>query len=465
MLYPTLPFISSHFKMPNSATKNLAGWGRVPTEECRTFRPEKQRDLHALLREPITLIARGLGRAYGDAALNPSGVVLQERLNRFHAFDESSGVLDCEGGVSFAEIIEIFLPRGWFLPVTPGTKFVSVGGALACDIHGKNHHREGTFSNFVESFDLLIADGGVLRCSREENPDAFWATIGGMGLTGIITRVQFRLRHVQSAFVNVDYERVENLDAALERFDQDADYEYSVAWIDCLASGNSLGRAVLMRGRDASVEELSTPAARESPFVLPAKKPKGVPLDFPDFALNPLSIKAFNAVYYAAHPTKNAIVDFNSFFYPLDAIGNWNRIYGARGFIQYQVALPFESSRAGLIELLEKISSSGHASFLAVLKTFGNANEAPLSFPFAGHTLALDIPMTDDLPAFVRELDEITLRHNGRVYLAKDALVSPENFRAMYPRLNEWQEIKNQLDPNHKFASSLSRRLKITENE
>ena len=451
--------------MPNSAIKNLAGWGRVPEEECRAFRPEKQRDQNALLAATeSTLIARGLGRAYGDAALNAAGVVLQERFNRFHAFDEKTGILDCEGGVSFAEIIEIFLPRGWFLPVTPGTKFVSVGGALACDIHGKNHHREGTFSNFVDSFDLLLAAGGVLHCSPEENADAFWATIGGMGLTGIITRVQFRLRRVTSAFVNVDYERVENLDQALERFNQDEKYEYSVAWIDCLAAGNSLGRAVLMRGRDATIEQLSTPMMRESPFVLPAKKPKSVPLDFPDFALNPLSIKAFNAVYYAAHPTKNAIVDFNSFFYPLDAIADWNRIYGARGFIQYQVALPFESSRAGLIELLEKISSSGHASFLAVLKTFGEANLAPLSFPFAGHTLALDIPMTNDLPAFVRELDDITLRHNGRVYLAKDALLSPDDFRAMYPRLSQWLETKNRLDPNHKFASSLSRRLQITEN-
>jgi len=449
----------------NFATKKLAGWGRVPIEECRAFRPEKQRELSALLHEGSTLIARGLGRAYGDAALNPDGVVLQERLDRFHAFDEESGMLECEGGVSFAEIIETFLPRGWFLPVTPGTKFVTAGGALACDIHGKNHHREGAFSNFVQNFDLLKADGNILFCSREENSDAFWATVGGMGLTGMITLIKFQLRRVQSAFIQVEYERVENLDAALERFGQDEKYQYSVAWIDCLASGNSLGRAVLMRGHGASAGEGSTPSMRDAPLSLPIKKSKGVPLDFPDFALNPLGIKAFNALYYAAHPTKNALVDFNAFFYPLDAIENWNRIYGARGFIQYQVALPFESSRAGLIELLEKISGSGHASFLAVLKTFGKANNAPLSFPFAGHTLALDIPWTNDLPAFVRELDEITLRHDGRVYLAKDALLSPENFRAMYPRFEEWMEIKNRLDPNHKFASSLSRRLKITENK
>lgn len=448
--------------MNRSAIRKISGWGRVPAQECRLFRPEKSGELSRLVAESSTLLARGLGRSYGDAALNPEATVLQERLDCFIAFDENAGVLECEGGVSFAEIVELFLPRGWFLPVTPGTKFVTVGGAIACDIHGKNHHRAGTFSEFVDSFELLLADGKVLSCSRTENAEAFWATVGGMGLTGIITRAKFRLQRVTSAYVQVEYERVENLDAALLRFESDADYEYSVAWIDCLAAGDSLGRAVLMRGRAAPPESLATAAQQQSPLELSQKKAKGVPLDLPEFVLNPLSIKAFNAVYYAAHPTQTAIVDFDSFFYPLDAIQNWNRIYGARGFIQYQVVLPFVSSRAGLIELLEKISSSGHASFLAVLKTFGGANAAPLSFPFAGHTLALDIPWRDDLPQFVRELDEITLRHNGRVYLAKDALLSPENFRAMYPRLEEWLAVKQQLDPQNRFASTMSRRLEIT---
>lgn len=448
--------------MLRSATKKISGWGRVPAEECRLFRPEKARELHALVcDEPGTLLPRGLGRAYGDAALNPDGVVLQERLNRFASFDDSTGVLECEGGVSFAEIIEVFLPRGWFLPVTPGTKFVTAGGALACDIHGKNHHRDGAFSEFVKSFDLLTANGELLHCSREENADAFWATVGGMGLTGIITHICFRLRRVESAFINVQYQRVENLDAALEQFSSDSRHEYSVAWIDCLSTGSSLGRAVLMRGGHAAAEELSTPVQRAAPLELPAKEPKGVPLDLPGFVLNPLSIRAFNAAYYAAHPTQNAVVDFNSFFYPLDAIGHWNRIYGARGFIQYQIVLPFSHSRAGLIELLEKLSGAGRASFLAVLKSFGPANPAPLSFPLAGHTLALDIPWTDGLPQFVRELDEITLRHEGRVYLAKDALLSPESFRAMYPRLPQWQAVQKQLDPSGKFSSSLARRLEM----
>jgi FAD/FMN-containing dehydrogenase len=448
----------------NSIRKTIAGWGRFPRAECELFRPEKQRELQSLTQERSTLLARGLGRSYGDAALNESATILQERFNHFLKFDDATGILECEGGVSLAEIIDVFLPRGWFLPVSPGTKFVTVGGALACDIHGKNHHAVGAFSNFVEAFDLLVASGETLRCSHTENAAAFWATVGGMGLTGIITRAQLRLLQVQSAYIKVETERLENLNATLSRFESDENYQYSVAWIDCLATGNSLGRAVLMRGHHAAPHELSTPGAQSAPLESPSKRSKIVPLDFPDFALNPFSVKAFNAAYYAAHPTKTSIVDFDSFFYPLDTIENWNRIYGARGFIQYQVALPRETSRAGLTQLLEKISSSGHASFLAVLKTFGKANAAPLSFPFAGHTLALDIPMTDDLPNFVRELDAITLKNNGRVYLAKDALLSPENFRKMYPRYEEWRAVKTQLDPDEKFTSAFSRRLEITAN-
>lgn len=446
-----------------SATKKIAGWGRVPVEECVLFRPEKQHEQVVIVGSEETVLARGLGRAYGDAALNARATVLQERLNRFLSFDEEMGVLECEGGVSFSDIIELFRSRGWFLPVTPGTKYVTVGGAIACDIHGKNHHVAGSFSEFVEEFDLLTANGDTLRCSREQNAEVFWATIGGLGLTGIVTRARFHLKRIASAYVAVDYQRVNNLDAALESFRSDADYEYSVAWIDCLASGAALGRAVLMRGAHALPEQLTSPQARDNPLHLPDKKPRGVPLDFPDFVLNPFSIKAFNAAYFATHATKNAIVDFNTFFYPLDAIDNWNRIYGVRGFIQYQIALPFETSRAALVELLEKISGSGHASFLAVLKTFGKANAAPLSFPFAGHTLALDIPWSNELPDFVRELNAITLRHQGRVYLAKDSLLDAESFRTMYPRYEEWRSVKSRLDPGEKFASSLSRRLKITE--
>ena len=446
----------------NSVTKKFAGWGNYPAEQCRAFRPEKEREQSALVAAHSSLIARGLGRAYGDAALNPDGLVLQQKLGRFLDFDANSGVLSCQGGASFADIIETFVPRGFFLPVTPGTKFVTVGGAIACDVHGKNHHRDGNLSNFVESFELLLASGETVTCSREENADLFWATVGGMGLTGIIVRARLRLLPIVSAFISIDYKRAPNLDAALEQFGSDGNYQYSVAWIDCLASGDSLGRSVLIRGNHAVADELDD-TERYAPLRTPRKKKKSVPFPFPDFALNPLSVKAFNAAYYATHPDGHAIVDLDSFFYPLDGINNWNRIYGTRGFIQYQVVFPFATSRAGLVQLLEKIAASGRASFLAVLKTFGEANQSPLSFPFAGHTLALDIPFSDDLPEFTRELDEIVLRHDGRVYLAKDATLSPENFRAMYPRLAEFEEIKRRVDPQNKFASSLSRRLDIGE--
>ena len=446
----------------NSVSKPFAGWGNYPLEGCRAFRPEKASAQKEIVASENSLLARGLGRAYGDAALNSGGVVLQEKLGRFLEFDPNSGVLFCEGGATFADILQTFVPRGFFLPVTPGTKFVTVGGAIACDVHGKNHHRDGNISNFVESFDLLVASGEIVHCSREENADVFRATIGGMGLTGIIVRAKLRLLPVVSAFISVDYQRAPNLDAALEKFSDDDDYQYSVAWIDCLASGNSLGRSVLIRGNHAVADELDE-AERYAPLRPPSKKKKSVPFPFPDFALNPLSVKAFNAAYYAAHPDGHAIVDYDSFFYPLDGINNWNRIYGKRGFIQYQVVFPLETSRAGLIQLLEKVAASGRASFLAVLKTFGPANDSPLSFPFAGHTLALDIPFSEDLPAFARELDEIVLKHNGRVYLAKDATLAPDHFRAMYPRLAQFEEIKARVDPDNKFQSSLSKRLRIGE--
>ena len=434
-----------------SATKPFEGWGRFPVEECRAWRPEKARDLREVAAQH-DILARGLGRAYGDAALNPNALVLTEKLNRFLGFE--NGVLECEGGASFADIIETFGPRGWFLPVTPGTKFVSVGGAVACDVHGKNHHRDGTISNFVESFDLLTASGEILRCARDENAHAFWATVGGMGLTGIITRARLKLIPVQSAAIRAKFDRTRNLDETLQAFDADENYQYSVAWLDLLATGESLGRGVLIRGNHASGEEAKS-------FRAASKKQKPVPIDFPNWALNPLSVRAFNETYYASHPSGEKLASWDEFFYPLDGVAGWNKIYGKRGFVQYQCALPHNSSRDGLRKLLEKLSASGRPSFLAVLKTFGPANDAPLSFPFGGHTLALDLPMSEGATEFTRELDEIVLGCGGRVYLAKDATLLPENLPIMYPRLDEWRGIKARLDPDNKFQSSLSRRLAL----
>jgi len=441
----------------------LAGWGNSPSQAADVFRPEKISEVRSLATDAKqTLIPRGLGRSYGDAALNENhSVLLETQFDRLLAFDPATGVLECEGGVSFEDLLQFLLPRGYFLPVTPGTKFVTVGGAIAADVHGKNHHRDGSIANFVEQFDLLIADGTVLTCSRTENTDAFWATLGGMGLTGVILSARMKMRKVTSAYLSVDYQKAPNLDAALELFARnDKDYEYSVAWIDCLARHGAMGRSVLMRANHAKMEEMSE-TQHHNLFAPPRKKKRAVPFYLPGLAVSPMSVRLFNHFYYKQPPGWR-LADYDSFFYPLDAISNWNRGYGRRGFFQYQAVFPLETARACLMELLEKLSSARSASFLAVLKTMGPASGGMLSFPMPGQTLALDIPnrgtQTVDL---LRQLDAIVLRHGGRVYLAKDACMTAESFRAMYPRAGEFEKVKASLDPQNRFSSSLSRRLGI----
>ncbi len=445
----------------------LEGWGRFPRHSCRVARPEKRRALSELAQsaEVTSVLARGLGRAYGDAALNENeGVLLVEKLDRFLDFDSKTGVLHLEGGVANPSILETFVPRGWTLPVIPGTKFVTVGGALASDVHGKNHHQVGTISNFVEEFELLLASGEILICSRTQNPDAFRATLGGMGLTGVILSAKLKLQPIESAQVKVRTERTQNLAQTLEGFGQDSDTTYSVAWIDCLASGENLGRSVLMRGDHASLRDLESARFEGEPLDYEPPKGKKIPRDFPDFALNPMSVKAFNALYYANHTDGEQLQGFEPFFWPLDAVGGWNKIYGARGFVQYHCILPFHTSHEGLTRLLERISTSGRAAFLAVLKLYGPENDSPLSFPLAGHSLALDLPAADGIIEFCRELDHITVEHGGRTYLAKDSTLDAATFAQMYPRLPEFQAIKRGLDPNNRFQSSLSRRLNIVPN-
>ena len=413
---------------------DLSGWGRFPVARCQVFRPERRAAVAETLAAKAAphYIARGLGRSYGDAAINAGGgVVVHDRLNRMRGFDPVTGVLDCEGGTSFAEILETWLPRGWFPAVTPGTKFVTVGGAIAADVHGKNHHRDGTFSSFVEDFTLLTADGEVLSCSRRQHADVFWATVGGLGLTGMILDARVRLRAVESSWLRVDYRRARNLGDTLSAFAaSDADSPYSVAWIDCLARGKSLGRAVLMHGDHATAADAR--AARHAAF--PPLRPGrlAVPIDVPGVFLNPLSMRLFNTVYYAAHgDAAGRLVDCDRFFYPLDGVAQWNRLYGRNGFTQYQVALPPEEGERGLVELLARLSGSGRPSFLAVLKRLGPQGPGLLSFPRDGYTLALDLPVRPGLVEFLGELDRLVLARGGRVYLAKDATATAEVVRAM----------------------------------
>lgn len=446
--------------------QTLTGWGRYPVVACDVYRAERRRDIGQILAclDGRSVIPRGLGRSYGDTAVNENNAVLDvTRLDRMIAFDPATGVLECEAGVSLAAILEHLVPRGWFPAVVPGTKFVTVGGAIANDVHGKNHHRDGTFCQFVDEITLLTPAGEVLTCSKDVQSDLFWATAGGIGLTGIVLSARIRLRQIASAWYTVDYRRCGNLDAALAAMDEGDDrYAYSVAWVDCLARGVSLGRSILMRGNHARPEDLS-PAQREHPLRQPRKRAKNVPMDFPCFALNSMSVKAFNEVFFRSHPTSEGkVVDYDSYFFPLDAIHHWNRIYGKRGFVQYQATVPLDSAR-NLGRLLERLTASDGASFLAVLKRFGAANPGLLSHPFPGYTLTLDLPVRGGLLDLLGELDRIVLDCGGRLYCAKDAAASRDAFAQMYPKLDAFRAIKAKVDPDGVLSSNMARRLGIVE--
>lgn len=449
--------------MPEFISRELSGWGRFPSQNCQVTRPEKRRELleAASSHGVVDVIVRGLGRSYGDAAINQgSGVILGEKLDRFLSFDSQTGVLHAEGGASFADIVETFVPRGYFLSVAPGTKYVTLGGAIACNVHGKNHHQVGAISQFIDEIEILTANGKTLICSREENADVFWATLGGMGLTGIIVSAKMRLMPIESAYIETKTTRTPNLSATLTAFEKGNDSEYIVGWIDCLSTGTDLGRSVVIEGAHASGEH-ALQEIKGDVMALEMPKKKGVPIDLPNFVLNPWTVKKFNDLYYANHPTKSDLTPFETFFYPLDKIENWNKIYGARGFLQYQCVFPLDNVEATLKYLLETIAASGQAAFLAVLKRMGKSDNAPLDFALDGYCLALDIPMTPDTLDFYEKLNEITVAAGGRIYLAKDAATSPAHFRQMYPRAGELEKVKRHLDPDDRFASSLSRRLEI----
>jgi decaprenylphospho-beta-D-ribofuranose 2-oxidase len=443
----------------STLTTALSGWGRYPVESCELERPERYADLRPTT---DTLIARGQGRSYGDASLNENGrVILTERINRMLELDAKLGILRAEAGVTLSEILPVIVKQGWFLPVTPGTKFVSLGGCVAADVHGKNHHHEGGFAEYVIGIELILADGTRKTCSVTENEDIFWATVGGMGLTGIIGEVTLQLIPIQTSQVMVSHHAAHNIGHLFQLLQDPAlDDRYSVAWIDCLATGDQLGRGIAMFGHHASAAEYKS----DNPLASKPKRIRSLPFDFPALALNPLTIGAFNKLYYYRESRKLTpfLADYDSYFYPLDAIGKWNRMYGKRGFVQYQCVIPEQTALEGISALLKELSGSRRASFLAVLKRLGAQGKGLLSFPLAGYTLALDLPIRDKgLFSLLDKLDKIVLQHGGRIYLAKDARMSAESFQAMYPRHEEWLRIKTEIDPQHRFSSSLSRRLNI----
>ena len=411
----------------NGSTR-LAGWGRFPVHGCSVSAPRDEAELRAAVLRGAA-IARGNGRAYGDSALSRENTISTRRLNRMLAFDPARGRLVAEAGVMLHDVIATFLPRGWFPAVTPGTKFVTVGGMIAADVHGKNHHRDGAFSNFVDWIDLMGPDGVVRRCSRDEEPERFAWTFGAMGLTGVVLRAAVRLRAVQSGWIDCRTIAAPRLRAALEALERADAATYSVAWIDCLSRGDALGRSLIMTGEHLARDALGPDESAE-PFPRARKALVSVPWTLPSAVLNRYSVRAFNRLYYrrGSRDAPRRPVHWDSFFYPLDRILAWNRIYGRDGFAQFQCVLPPEASAAGLEALLERISGEGQGSFLAVLKRLGE-QDSPFGFPRSGYTLALDFPIGPRTADLLEGLDRIALEHGGRFYLAKDSRMSPRTLR------------------------------------
>lgn len=430
----------------------ISGWGRYPWIEAQIAVADTTSAARKHLLAWPDCIARGAGKSYGDSALSQN-VLQMTPLNRILAFDADRGEVVCEAGVGLDKLIDAFLPKGFFLSVTPGTKQITVGGAIASDVHGKNHHRCGCFSTCVNWIDLMSAAGEIIRCSPQQHPEIFQATCGGMGLTGIILAAALRLQPIKSAWIDQKTIYCRDLDAVLAAFDEFADMPYSVAWIDCLAKGACLGRSVLMVGEHAGCGGLS----------LPEKPTATIPFSFPNGALNSASIRLFNTAYAWVHRRHagESRVSLDQFFYPLDGIANWNRMYGNRGFLQYQFVLPRSGGADGLLAILSAIAGMGMGSFLAVLKLFGPANRNFLSFPMDGYTLALDFGIQPGLLPFLDRLDRLVARFGGRIYLTKDVRMAPWMLKEGYPLLDRFLQVKRSIDPHNRFRSLQSNRLEI----
>ena len=431
---------------------SFMSWGMYPKVKNTVFKSDKKKTLRKIINEHDKLIPCGNGRSYGDSALN-SNIVDVRSKNYFIDFNEEIGLLHIQAGVLLSEILESFVPRGWFLKVTPGTKFITVGGAIASDIHGKNHHIEGCFSECIKEFKIMLADGEVVTCSKEATPNLFKATCGGQGLTGIILDAKIYLKKINSQYINQTTIKTKNLKETFKAFEEYQDKPYSVAWIDCLAKGNKIGKCLLMVGDFRDDGKLD----------YKVKKQKSIPFNFPSFALNNWSVRVFNWLYYGKvkKSVSKQIVDIDSFFYPLDAIGHWNRIYGKNGFTQYQFILPKETSYEGLEEILSAISKSGKGSFLAVLKLYGKANDNYLSFPMEGYSLALDFKIEKGLFDLLDKLDEIVVKYKGRIYLAKDVRVSKKTFEKGYPKIESFRQYRKENKMDSKFQSLQSKRVGI----
>jgi decaprenylphospho-beta-D-ribofuranose 2-oxidase len=437
------------------ASVTLAGWGRVCRAPCLAARPERMRDLHEVVLSPPdgrSVITHGGGRSYGDVALNTGGAaVVTRRLDRMLDFDPATGLLVTEPGVTFADLLRGFLPRGFAPPVAPGTGFATLGGAIANDVHGKNHHHAGSLGDHLEWIEILLADGRLVRASAAENADLFYATIGGIGLTGVVTTLCLRLMPVPSNALLVRRRRISDLDEFLAGFEEAAGAAYSVGWIDAMATGAALGRGTL---------EMADPLP--DPIEDRPSRPRRVPFDMPRCSLNRLTVRAFNELYWRRVPVggQERQESYARFLHPLDALLDWNRLYGKAGFHQFQCVVPFEDGAATLRRLLEAVAhgAAGHSP-LAVLKSMGQQGRGLLSFPRPGWTLAIDLPARSGVDGLFARLERITREAGGRIYLAKDAMLSATAFDAMYPNAAAFRAIRAVVDPDRRFQSDLARRV------
>ena len=431
---------------------SLKSWGKYPIINNKSLNFDEEETLKTIIDNNNELIPYGNGRSYGDSALSKN-IINVKPYNYFLNFDETKGILHIQAGVLLAEILNIFVPKGWFIKVTPGTKLITVGGAIASDVHGKNHHVEGCFSECVEEFSLMLPNCEIVTCSKTENIELFRATCGGMGLTGVILDAKIILKKINSKYINQTTIKTKNLKETFEAFDKYNNKPYSVAWIDCLAKGDNIGKCLLMVGDFDDDGDLD----------YGIKKKLNIPFNFPSFALNTKSVKAFNWLYYGKvrKLISKQKVDIDNFFYPLDAIGHWNHIYGKNGFTQYQFILPKELSYEGLEEILSAISKSGKGSFLAVLKLYGKANDNYLSFPMEGYSLALDFKIEKGLFDLLDKLDKIVVKYKGRIYLAKDVRVSKKTFEKGYPKIESFRQYRKENKMNNKFQSLQSKRVGI----
>ncbi|MFF1612361.1 FAD-binding protein [Amycolatopsis sp. NPDC058278] len=450
------------------ARRKLTGWGRTAPTTADVLRTENLDLIVRAVREAGRrgVIARGLGRSYGDPAQNAGGLVLDmSGLRRIHSIDADTGLATLDAGVDLDQLMRAALPFGLWVPALPGTRQVTVGGAIASDIHGKNHHTAGSFGNHVVSMDLLTADGEV-RTLTPDGPQSelFWCTVGGMGLTGVILRVTIRMTKTETAYFIADHDRTESLEETVAFFSDgsDANYGYSAAWFDVMSTGAKLGRAAIGRASLAKLDELPK-KLRANPLKFDAPQLMKVPDIFPSgAAMNKLSFAALGEFYYYTTPKRGRgkVQNLTAFYHPLDLFGEWNRAYGAKGFLQYQFIVPF-GEEAKFCDLIRHISKSGQYSALNVFKRFGDGNRAPMSFPAPGWTIAVDFPIKAGLDRLCIDLDERVLDMGGRLYLAKESRASAETIRQMYPRLEEWRKVRQSVDPEGVFASDMSRRLEL----